>query len=42
MYRNRITRVLLVFFLSSLGSSIATFVAGAGVIDSLIKILKGA
>jgi pheromone shutdown-related protein TraB len=42
MYRNRITRVLLVFFLSSLGSSIATFVAGAGVIDSLIKLLKGA
>jgi len=42
IYRNRITRILLVFFLSSLGSSIATFVAGAGVIDSLIKILKGA
>jgi len=42
IYRNRITRILLVFFLSSLGSSIATFVAGAGVIDSLIKLLKGA
>ncbi|MDR2575963.1 MAG: TraB/GumN family protein [Treponema sp.] len=41
MYRNRITRVLLVFFLSSLGSSIATFVSGAGVINSLIKIFKG-
>jgi len=41
VYRNRITRVLLVFFLSSLGSSIATFVSGAGVINSLIKIFKG-
>jgi len=41
MYRNRITRVLLVFFLSSLGSSIATFVSGAGIINSLIKIFKG-
>jgi len=41
IYRNRITRVLLVFFLSSLGSSIATFVSGAGVINSLIKIFKG-
>jgi pheromone shutdown-related protein TraB len=41
MYRNRITRVLLVFFLSSLGSSIATFVSGAGVINSLVKIFKG-
>jgi pheromone shutdown-related protein TraB len=41
LYRNRISRVLLVFFLSSIGSSIATFVAGAGVIDSLIKIFKG-
>jgi pheromone shutdown-related protein TraB len=41
MYRNRITRILLVFFLSSLGSSIATFVSGAGVINSLIKIFKG-
>ncbi len=28
-YRNRVTRVLLVFFLSSLGSSIGTFWAGA-------------
>jgi pheromone shutdown-related protein TraB len=41
MYHNRITRVPLVFFLSSLGSSIATFVSGAGVINSLIKIFKG-
>jgi len=41
MYRNRIIRVLLVFFLSSLGSTIATFVAGAGGINSLIKIFKG-
>jgi pheromone shutdown-related protein TraB len=41
VYRNRISRVLLVFFLSSLGSSIATFVSGAGVINSLFKIFKG-
>jgi pheromone shutdown-related protein TraB len=41
IYRNRITRVLLVFFLSSLGSSIATFVSGPVVINSLIKIFKG-
>jgi len=41
IYRNRITRILLVFFLSSLGSSIATFVSGAGVISSLIRIFKG-
>ena len=41
VYRNRITRILLVFFLSSLGSSIATFVSGAGIVNSLIKIFKG-
>ncbi|MBQ9495611.1 MAG: TraB/GumN family protein [Treponema sp.] len=34
-YRNRILRVLLVFALSSLGSSIGTFVAGADIIKSL-------
>ncbi|MDR2942702.1 MAG: TraB/GumN family protein [Treponema sp.] len=41
LYRNRITRVLLVFFLSSLGSSIATFISGPVVVNSLIKIFKG-
>jgi pheromone shutdown-related protein TraB len=41
MYRNRIIRVLLVFFLSSLGSSIATFISVPVVFKSLIKIFKG-
>jgi len=45
VYRNRISKVLLVFFLSSLGSSIATFVSGSmffkAVFTSLIKIFKG-
>ncbi|MBR7063815.1 MAG: TraB/GumN family protein [Treponema sp.] len=39
-YKNRILRVLLVFLFSSLGSSIGTFVAGAGfvkVIGSFVK-----
>lgn len=31
-YRNRILKVLLVFFLSSLGSSLGTFIAGANII----------
>ena len=34
-YKNRITRVLLVFFLSSLGSSIGTFAAGASIVKEL-------
>ena len=34
-YSNRITRVLLVFFLSSIGSSIGTFVAGASIVKAL-------
>jgi pheromone shutdown-related protein TraB len=34
-YRNRILRVLLVFLLSSIGSSIGTFVAGADIIKAL-------
>ncbi len=34
-YSNRITRVLLVFLLSSVGSSIGTFVAGASIVKSL-------
>ncbi len=34
-YSNRITRVLLVFVLSSLGSSIGTFAAGATIVKEL-------
>jgi len=34
-YRNRILRVLLVFLFSSIGSSIGTFAAGAGIIKTL-------
>jgi pheromone shutdown protein TraB len=41
LYRNRITRVLLVFFLSSLGSSIATPIAGSALIASIINMFKG-
>jgi len=36
-YTNRILRVLLVFILSSLGSSVATFVSGADIIGKLVK-----
>ncbi|MCL2042623.1 MAG: TraB/GumN family protein [Treponema sp.] len=39
-YRNRISRVLLVFFLSSLGSSIATFVAGSALVGSIVDIIS--
>lgn len=39
-YKNRILRVLLVFILSSLGSSIGTFVAGAGFITSITSLVK--
>ena len=34
-YRNRILRILLIFVLSSLGSSVATFISGADIIGSL-------
>jgi len=40
-YRNRILRVLLVFVLSSLGSSIGTFVAGAGFVATITEFVKG-
>ena len=40
MYRNRITRVLLVFFLSSLGSSIATFVSGGVLGEFVVRLFK--
>mgnify|MGYP002857304634 CR=1 FL=1 len=36
-YSNRITRILLVFVFSSLGSSIGTFVAGASIIQALTE-----
>ena len=34
-YKNRILRILLIFVLSSLGSSVATFISGADIIGSL-------
>ena len=37
IYRNRVSRALLVFFLSSLGSSIGTFVSGAALINLITK-----
>jgi pheromone shutdown-related protein TraB len=39
VYRNRISRVLLVFFLSSLGSSIGTFVSGTAIISLIAGLL---
>ena len=38
-YKNRILRVLLVFVLSSLGSSIGTFVAGASFIKTITEVI---
>lgn len=35
-YKNRILRVLLIFILSSLGSSVATFISGADIIGKLV------
>jgi len=35
VYRNRISRVLLVFFLSSLGSSVGTFVSGTAIVSRI-------
>ena len=40
-YKNRLLRVLLVFFLSSLGSSIGTFVGGSSIVVGLAEFLKG-
>ena len=37
-YKNRILRVLLVFILSSLGSSIGTFAAGADIVSLLARL----
>ena len=40
LYGNRITRVLLVFFLSNIGSSIATFVSGTVLINFVSRLFK--
>lgn len=39
-YKNRLLRVLLVFFLSSLGSSIGTFVGGSSIVVSIVSFFK--
>lgn len=39
-YKNKILRVLLVFLLSSIGSSIGTFAAGAGIVINLSEIIS--
>ena len=39
-YKNRLLRVLLVFFLSSLGSSIGTFVGGSSIVVSVVSFFK--
>ena len=42
-YKNRILRVLLIFLLSSIGSSAGTFISGADIISKIIEIFqKGA
>ena len=40
-YKNRLLRVLLVFFLSSIGSSIGTFVGGSSIVVSVVSFFKG-
>lgn len=40
-YSNRLLRVLLVFFLSSIGSSVGTFVAGSSIVINLVAFVKG-
>ena len=39
-YNNRILRILLVFILSSVGSSLGTFIGGSNIIAKLISIFK--
>ncbi len=41
VYKNRLLRVLLVFFLSSVGSSIGTFVGGSQIVVSIVSFFKG-
>ena len=40
-YKNRLLRVLLVFFLSSLGSSIGTFIGGSQIVVNVVSFVKG-
>jgi len=40
-YKNRLLRVLLVFFFSSIGSSIGTFAGGSSIVVSLAGFLRG-
>lgn len=40
-YRNRVLRILLIFFLSSIGSSIGTFAGGASFVSIFSRIFKG-
>ncbi|MBQ9206722.1 MAG: TraB/GumN family protein [Treponema sp.] len=40
-YKNRLLRVLLVFFLSSVGSSIGTFVGGSSIVVNVAEFFKG-
>ncbi|MBB5224921.1 TraB/GumN family protein [Treponema ruminis] len=40
-YKNRLLRVLLVLFLSSIGSSIGTFVGGSSIVVSIVSFFKG-
>ena len=39
-YKNRLLRVLLVFFLSSIGSSVGTFVGGSSIVVSVVEFFK--
>lgn len=39
-YKNRLLRVLLVFFLSSVGSSVGTFVGGSSIVVSIVAFVK--
>ena len=41
-YKNRILHVLTVFLLSSLGSSIGTFIGGTNVVTKFLQGIKGA
>ncbi len=40
IYKNRILRILLVFFLSSIGSSVGTFIGGAAIVKSLPDLIR--
>ena len=36
--KNRVTRILIIFIVVNVCSSLATFISGAGILDSFIKI----